>query len=103
LYIGSALLNYYPAFAEAFYSQIPMIVISADRPQSKLILDGQTIRQENVFENHSLYNAYADVSAENDLKINEAINTAISQKVLFILMLLLKNLCTRPFRNFQSK
>jgi hypothetical protein len=46
---------------------------------------------------------HEDVSAENDLKINEAINTAISQKVLFILMLLLKNLCTRPFRNFQSK
>jgi 2-succinyl-5-enolpyruvyl-6-hydroxy-3-cyclohexene-1-carboxylate synthase len=31
-----------------------MIVISADRPQSKIdIGDGQTIRQENVFENHS--------------------------------------------------
>jgi 2-succinyl-5-enolpyruvyl-6-hydroxy-3-cyclohexene-1-carboxylate synthase len=46
---GSALLNYYPAIAEAFYSQIPLIVISADRPQSKIdIGDGQTIRQENV-------------------------------------------------------
>jgi 2-succinyl-5-enolpyruvyl-6-hydroxy-3-cyclohexene-1-carboxylate synthase len=48
-----------------------MIVISADRPQSKIdIGDGQTIRQENVFENHSLYNAnlHEDVSAENDLK-----------------------------------
>jgi 2-succinyl-5-enolpyruvyl-6-hydroxy-3-cyclohexene-1-carboxylate synthase len=80
---GSALLNYYPAFAEAFYSQIPMIVISADRPQSKIdIGDGQTIRQENVFENHSLYNANLDeaVSIENDLKINEAINTAIDKK-----------------------
>ncbi|RDI54946.1 2-succinyl-5-enolpyruvyl-6-hydroxy-3-cyclohexene-1-carboxylic-acid synthase [Flavobacterium glaciei] len=80
---GSALLNYYPAFAEAFYSQIPMIVISADRPQSKIdIGDGQTIRQENVFENHSLYNAnlLEDVSIENDLKINEAINAAITQK-----------------------
>lgn len=80
---GSALLNYYPAFAEAFYSQIPMIVISADRPQSKIdIGDGQTIRQENVFENHSLYNAnlLEDVSSENDLKINEAINAAITQK-----------------------
>lgn len=80
---GSALLNYYPAFAEAFYSQIPMIVISADRPQSKIdIGDGQTIRQENVFENHSLFNAnlHEDVSTENDLKINEAINTAITQK-----------------------
>lgn len=77
---GSALLNYYPAFAEAFYSQIPMIVISADRPQSKIdIGDGQTIRQENVFLNHSLFNAnlQEDVSVANDLKINEAINTAI--------------------------
>jgi 2-succinyl-5-enolpyruvyl-6-hydroxy-3-cyclohexene-1-carboxylate synthase len=80
---GSALLNYYPAFAEAFYSQIPMIVISADRPQSKIdIGDGQTIRQENVFENHSLYNAnlHEDVSVENDLKINKAVNMAITQK-----------------------
>ena len=29
---GSALLNYYPAIAEAYYSQIPLVVISADRP-----------------------------------------------------------------------
>jgi 2-succinyl-5-enolpyruvyl-6-hydroxy-3-cyclohexene-1-carboxylate synthase len=80
---GSALLNYYPAIAEAFYSQIPMIVISADRPQSKVdIGDGQTIRQENVFANHSLYNAnlVETVSEENDRKINEAINAAIDKK-----------------------
>jgi 2-succinyl-5-enolpyruvyl-6-hydroxy-3-cyclohexene-1-carboxylate synthase len=80
---GSALLNYYPAFAEAFYSQIPLIVVSADRPQGKVdIGDGQTIRQENVFSNHSLYNAnlLETVSEENDKKINEAINTAIDKK-----------------------
>jgi 2-succinyl-5-enolpyruvyl-6-hydroxy-3-cyclohexene-1-carboxylate synthase len=80
---GSALLNYYPAIAEAFYSQIPLIVISADRPSDKIdIGDGQTIRQENVFSNHILYNANLKegASAENDLKINEAINNAIIQK-----------------------
>ncbi|WP_166924117.1 2-succinyl-5-enolpyruvyl-6-hydroxy-3-cyclohexene-1-carboxylic-acid synthase [Flavobacterium poyangense] len=80
---GSALLNYYPAVAEAFYSQIPLIVISADRPQSKIdIGDGQTIRQQNVFENHSVFNANLteEASVENDLKINTAIDTAISQK-----------------------
>ncbi|MFQ6599595.1 2-succinyl-5-enolpyruvyl-6-hydroxy-3-cyclohexene-1-carboxylic-acid synthase [Flavobacterium sp. C3NV] len=80
---GSALLNYYPAVAEAFYSQIPLIVISADRPQSKIdIGDGQTIRQENVFQNHSVFNANLteDASVENDLKINKAIETAILQK-----------------------
>lgn len=80
---GSALLNYYPAVAEAFYSQIPLIVISADRPQNKIdIGDGQTIRQQNVYENHSLFNANLteEASEENDLKINKAIETAILQK-----------------------
>ncbi|GEC78773.1 2-succinyl-5-enolpyruvyl-6-hydroxy-3-cyclohexene- 1-carboxylate synthase [Flavobacterium aquatile] len=79
---GSALLNYYPAFAEAFYSEIPLIVLSADRPKSKIdIGDGQTIRQENVFANHSLFNANLDEfpSDENDLLINEAINTAFAK------------------------
>lgn len=80
---GSALLNYYPAIAEAFYSQIPLLVISADRPQNKIdIGDGQTIRQQNVFQNHSVYNANLteQASEENDLKINRAIETAILQK-----------------------
>ncbi len=80
---GSALLNYYPAFAEAFYSQIPLIVISADRPSNKIdIGDGQTIRQKNVFANHSLYNANLteEASEENDFKINEAINKAFNNE-----------------------
>ena len=55
---GSALLNYYPAVAEAFYSDIPLIVISADRPAYKVdIGDGQTIRQESLFEKHIGYSA----------------------------------------------
>ncbi len=55
---GSALLNYYPAVAEAFYSKIPLVVISADRPKRLIdIGDGQTIRQENVFQNHILFSA----------------------------------------------
>ncbi len=80
---GSALLNYYPAVAEAFYSQIPLVVISADRPASRIdIGDGQTIRQRNVFENHSLFNANLteEASEENDLLINEAINKALVRK-----------------------
>lgn len=32
---GSALLNYYPAVAEAFYSQLPIVIISADRPTDR--------------------------------------------------------------------
>lgn len=80
---GSALLNYYPALTEAFYSQIPFVVISADRPFDKIdIGDGQTIRQENVFINHSLYNANLTETATvaNDVFINEAINVAIARK-----------------------
>ncbi|MRX41164.1 2-succinyl-5-enolpyruvyl-6-hydroxy-3-cyclohexene-1-carboxylic-acid synthase [Flavobacterium sp. LC2016-23] len=80
---GSALLNYYPAVAEAFYSQIPLVIISADRPQNKIdIGDGQTIRQQNVYENHSVFNANLteEASVENDLKINKAIETAILKK-----------------------
>lgn len=80
---GSALLNYYPAFAESFYSQIPLIVISADRPTSKIdIGDGQTIRQRKVFDNHSLFNANLEdeASSKNDLLIQEAIEIAFSKK-----------------------
>ncbi len=80
---GSALLNYYPAFAEAFYSQIPLVVISADRPSEKIdIGDGQTIRQENVFQNHCLYNAnlVEGASFENDQKITQAIHCSIINK-----------------------
>src|SRR5690606_20836475 len=80
---GSALLNYYPAVAEAFYSQIPLVVISADRPHDKIdIGDGQTIRQENVYANHIVYSAnlQEEASAENDNKINVAIEKAISEK-----------------------
>ncbi|MDM9631899.1 2-succinyl-5-enolpyruvyl-6-hydroxy-3-cyclohexene-1-carboxylate synthase [Robiginitalea aurantiaca] len=50
---GSALLNYYPAVAEGYYSRIPMVILSADRPEYKIdIGDGQTIRQNGVFEKH---------------------------------------------------
>ena len=53
---GSALLNYYPALAEAYYSEIPLIILSADRPEYKInIGDGQTINQSNVFEKNILY------------------------------------------------
>ena len=50
---GSALLNYYPAIAEAYYSNIPIVVISADRMPHRIdIGDGQTIQQAGVFGPH---------------------------------------------------
>ena len=98
---GSALLNYYPAIAEAFYSDIPLVVVSADRPIERIdIGDGQTIRQKNVFQNHILYSAnlYSEIVPQseildpkisqkhresqkhNEREINIALNLAIEQK-----------------------
>ena len=68
---GSALLNYYPAVAEAYYSQIPLVVISADRPTNLIdIGDGQTIRQEHIFQNHILYSAnLKEFETNNNLQL----------------------------------
>jgi len=72
---GSALLNYYPAIAEAFYSNIPLIVLTADRPKHLIdIGDGQTIRQENVFQNHILFSANLVENEANNLETEIAIN-----------------------------
>ena len=47
---GTALLNYGPAVAEAFYQQLPLIVLSADRSPAWIgQMDGQTIPQPGVF------------------------------------------------------
>jgi 2-succinyl-5-enolpyruvyl-6-hydroxy-3-cyclohexene-1-carboxylate synthase len=52
---GSAVLNYSPAVAEAFYRCIPLVVISADRPAHWIDQgDGQTIRQVGALSNHIL-------------------------------------------------
>lgn len=49
---GSALLNLHPAVAEAFYQHVPLVVISADRPQAWIgQQDGQTLPQPCVFGN----------------------------------------------------
>ncbi|MCM1490982.1 MAG: 2-succinyl-5-enolpyruvyl-6-hydroxy-3-cyclohexene-1-carboxylic-acid synthase [Muribaculum sp.] len=46
---GTAVLNYSPAIAEAYYSGVPLIVVSADRPREWIDQDdSQTIRQYGV-------------------------------------------------------
>lgn len=47
---GTALLNLHPAVAEAYYQQVPLIVLSADRPAAWIgQRDGQTVPQPDVF------------------------------------------------------
>ncbi len=85
---GSALLNYHPAVVEAFYSEIPLIVLSADRPPHKIdIGDGQTIRQKNIYDEHIIYEEAlrmvrdegdSENSATNERIINRAINESLN-------------------------
>lgn len=50
---GSAGLNFAPAVVEAFFQEIPLIVLTADRPAEWIgQWDGQTIYQENLFGKH---------------------------------------------------
>lgn len=85
---GSALLNYYPAVSEAYYNDIPLVVISADRlPHQIDIGDGQTIRQPKVFEAHieAIANLHPDVthSTETILKNSKQLlipsNSSVSE------------------------
>lgn len=69
---GSALLNYFPAISEAFYSQIPVVVLSADRPKHLIdIGDGQTIKQKNVFGSHVLYSANLKLDLRDEQKLSQ--------------------------------
>ncbi len=67
---GSAVLNYYPAISEAFYSKVPVVVLSADRPKHLIgIGDGQTINQKDVFGNHIIYSANLKLDIKDDKAI----------------------------------
>ena len=50
---GTAVLNYAPALAEAYYQRIPLIAITADRPDALIDQrEGQAIRQNSVYQNY---------------------------------------------------
>jgi 2-succinyl-5-enolpyruvyl-6-hydroxy-3-cyclohexene-1-carboxylate synthase len=83
---GSAALNYAPAVAEAYYQEIPLIVITADRPLEWIDQgDGQTIRQSAIFGSMARFSANlpresddADTHWHNARLINEAILTSMA-------------------------
>lgn len=81
---GSAAANYYPAITEAFYQNVPIIVLTADRPELFVDqFDGQTIRQRDLYQSHSYYNTQlselddTETLTENMLKLKDAITKAI--------------------------
>jgi len=79
---GSAVLNYASAISEAFYQKIPLLILTADRPKHLIdVGDGQTIRQENVFNNFvkKSFQLPLEITTEEEkLKADETINEAIS-------------------------
>ena len=82
---GSAVLNYTPAVAEAFYQRVPLLVISADRPGEWVDQgEGQAIRQENVLAPHVKKSVQLPRRTDDELSrwhcgrlINEAIDATL--------------------------
>lgn len=79
---GTATLNYAPSVTEAFYQQVPLLLLTADRPPEWIDqFDNQSIRQDNIYNNHILksYSLPVDTT-HKDAKwhleriISEAIN-----------------------------
>ena len=71
---GTAAANLYPAIIEAFYQQVPLIVMTADRPPECIDQqDGQTIRQQNIFQNHirAFFQFPVSFSQEEDVWYSE--------------------------------
>ncbi|MDE7403337.1 MAG: 2-succinyl-5-enolpyruvyl-6-hydroxy-3-cyclohexene-1-carboxylic-acid synthase [Muribaculaceae bacterium] len=95
---GTALYNYAPAVAEAYYHGIPLILLTADRPKQWIDQDdSQTLRQPGALRN--IVKASFDIGQETGMSVisksgefdterewyanriaNEAVITAISQK-----------------------
>ena len=83
---GSAAYNYAPAVAEAFFQEIPLIILTADRPKEWIHQhDGQTIYQTDIFGKHvkqsfevSSDYAHLDSVWHIERTINEAVNLSKS-------------------------
>lgn len=83
---GTALLNYAPAVAEAYYRKVPLIAVSADRPVEWIDQDdSQTLRQYEALANYvkGNYNIPADCSAPTrqwyaNRMVNDALISATS-------------------------
>lgn len=81
---GSAAANYFPAVTEAFFQNVPMIILTADRPEIYVDnFDGQTIRQKDFFQSHSYFNTQlselddTETLTENMLKVKDAITKSL--------------------------
>lgn len=85
---GTALLNYAPAIAEAYYRKVALIVISADRPAEWIGQDdSQTMAQPGALGNivKASYTLRGEISGDRDRwmanrVLNEALQTALTRR-----------------------
>lgn len=83
---GTAALNYAPAIAEAYHQHIPLLILTADRPQEWIGHgEGQSMNQNKVYANYTKASyqiiqetEHPDELWYNDRIINEAINTSLA-------------------------
>ena len=80
---GTALLNYAPAVAEAYYQGVPLIVISADRPIQWIDQDdSQTLRQDSALENFVKKSYSIPALGEEEKEMQWYINRIANDAVL---------------------
>jgi len=83
---GTAVLNFAPAIAEAYYQNLPLLVFTADRPAEMIDqADGQTLRQENIYDNYikASFTLPVETVQSTDLyfsdrQVSQAIDTSVS-------------------------
>lgn len=83
---GTAALNYTPAIAEAYYQQVPLVVLTADRPDYWIDqLEAQCINQQGIYTNFvvqeinlPLGESPQEISQANR-KINIGLNAAFAE------------------------
>jgi 2-succinyl-5-enolpyruvyl-6-hydroxy-3-cyclohexene-1-carboxylate synthase len=83
---GTAAANYLPAVIEAWYQQVPLILLTADRPPEWIDQwDGQTIRQPGIYGsfvkqsfNFPVDTTHTDARWHAQRRANEAVNLALS-------------------------
>ena len=75
---GTAALNHGPALAEAFHARVPLLSVTADRPQGVAGRGhGQTIHQTDIHRAHTVHRDVLDASVMNDEALVAAARQAI--------------------------
>ena len=82
---GTAPLNYAPAIAEAYYQEVPLVVITADRPSESINQsEGQCIDQIGIYNNYikAQINLIEEASASQDVAANHQLVNGILENAM---------------------